>query len=227
MTLEEIKNRIFYGVTNPVNNQIDYEARLTMLPILVLEHVEYCVKECIKNNIEGDFVETGAWRGGACILAREIFKESNVNKKVYVYDSFEGLPKPNGEKYPIDANDIHWSIPELSVSLEQVQENFKLFRGLDDEVIFVKGWFKDTMPINKIDKICILRLDGDMYESTIQVLEALYDKLSPGGFCIIDDWGPMHGAKQATYDFREKHNITSPLIDIPNPVCPAVYWIKQ
>lgn len=226
MTIEEIKNRIYYGSFNPINNQIDYEARLTMLPLEVLDNVEYCIKECIKNNIEGDFVETGIWRGGACILAREIFKSLNINKKIYAYDSFEGLPKPDAENYPIDTNDIHWSIPELSVSLEKVQENFKLFRELDDDILLIKGWFKDTIPLNKIDKICILRLDGDMYESTIQVLNTLYDKLSPGGFCIIDDWGPMHGAKQATLDFREKHNIISPLIHIDNPSCPSVYWIK-
>ena len=114
----------------------------------------------------------------------------------------------------------------LSVSLEQVSENFKKFGLLDDNVVFVKGWFKDTMPNLDIKKISILRLDGDMYESTIQVLDALYHKLSVGGYCIIDDYYHPRCAS-AVHDFRKKHNISSPICKVDNDARNEVhYWIK-
>jgi hypothetical protein len=200
---------------------------LTMLPKLFLENVEECINETLKNNIEGDFVEVGVWRGGACILAREIFKELNINKKVWVYDSFEGLPKPNETKYPQDAGDNHWNIPELSVSLEQVQNNFRLFSELDDNVKFIKGWFKDTMPINTIDKISVLRLDGDMYESTIDPLEYLYPKLSSGGYCIVDDYTSRYGAYAAVNDYRHKFNIIDPIQVISDSGVTIGFWKKS
>jgi len=156
-----------------------------------------------------------------------LYKIMNQKRKVYVYDSFEGLPKPNAEKYPFDLNDNHWTLKDLAVSLEEVKENFKLFSDIDDSVIFVKGWFRDTMPINEIEKISILRLDGDMYESTIDVLDYLYPKLSIGGFCIIDDFAHK-GANAAVMDYI-KHNITDEIITIDSSgkSYPSSYWIKN
>jgi hypothetical protein len=226
MTIEEIKNRILYGQTVDPNN-IDYNTRLTMLPRLFLENIEECVNETLKDQIEGDFVEAGVWRGGACILVNEIFKKLNTDKKVWVYDSFEGLPKPNESKYPSDAGDNHWTLPELSVSLEEVHDNFKIFGDLDDNVKFVKGWFSDTMPSNTIDKISVLRLDGDMYESTIDPLEYLYPKLSIGGYCIIDDYHPRYGAYNAVNDYRAMHNITTPIQVLNDSGVTLGYWKKE
>lgn len=221
MEIDQIKERI-------LSVHLDWPNRLTMLAPKILDNVEYCINECEKNNIEGDFVETGVWKGGAIILAYNLYKKSGQKRKVYAYDSFEGLPKPNPEKYPIDEGDIHWTIRELAVSLEEVQENFKIFSELDDSVVFVKGWFKDTIPVNTIGKISVLRLDGDMYESTIDVLEHLYPKLSVGGFCIIDDFAHK-GAKEAVMDYRRKHKITDEIITIdPDPKAyPSSYWIKS
>lgn len=220
MEISEIKKRIL-GL-NP-----DKSDRLTMLEPRILDNIEYCINECRVNNIEGDFVETGIWKGGSIILAYKLYKEYNINKKVYAYDSFEGLPKPDAEKYPVDKGDIHWTLPELTVSLEEVKENFKIFGDIDESVVFVKGWFRDTMPVNNIEKISVLRLDGDMYESTIEVLDYLYPKLSIGGFCIIDDF--IHkGANAAVMDYRKKHNITDEIITIDpsGESYPSTYWIK-
>lgn len=225
MTIPQIKDRILYGQTVDPNN-IDHDTRLTMLPRTFLENVESCVNETLENNINGDFVETGVWRGGACILAHNIFKIASSTKKVWVFDSFEGLPKPDAEKYPSDAGDDHWSIPELSVSLEQVKENFELFNVLDESVEFVKGWFKDTMPNNAIENISVLRLDGDMYESTIDPLEYLYPKLSSGGYCIIDDYNPKYGAFNAVNDYREKYNITEPIEVVSDSGVTIGFWKK-
>lgn len=221
MNIKEIKERIL-GL-NP-----DKSDRLTMLEPLILDNVEYCINQCNINKIEGDFVETGVWKGGSVILAYNLYKQSGQKRKVYVYDSFEGLPKPNGEKYPIDSGDIHWTLQDLAISLEDVKDNFKLFSDIDENVIFVKGWFKDTMPVNNIEKISILRLDGDMYESTIDVLDYLYPKLSIGGFCIIDDFAHK-GAHTAVMDYRKKHNILDDIITIDESgnSYPSSYWIKS
>ena len=127
----------------------------------------------------------------------------------------------------MDSEDIHWTLPELSVSLETVKDNFKMVGDINDNLIFLKGWFKDTLPTCDIEKICILRMDGDMYESTIDTLVNLYPKLSVGGFCIVDDYGHK-GANKAVHDYRAEHNITDEIIIIdPRPgVYPSVYWIK-
>lgn len=225
-TIEEIKNQILRDSLD-VNSKEYADTRLTMAPRKTLENVEFCIRECVKNKIEGDFIECGVWRGGISIFANEIFKSLNENRKIYLSDSFEGLPKPNSEKYPMDSEDIHWTLPELSVSLETVKDNFKMFGDINDNLIFLKGWFKDTLPTCDIEKICILRMDGDMYESTIDTLVNLYPKLSVGGFCIVDDYGHK-GANKAVHDYRAEHNITDEIIIIdPRPgVYPSVYWIK-
>jgi O-methyltransferase/demethyldecarbamoylnovobiocin O-methyltransferase/8-demethyl-8-(2,3-dimethoxy-alpha-L-rhamnosyl)tetracenomycin-C 4'-O-methyltransferase len=80
---------------------------------------------------------------------------------------------------------------------------------LDDQVRFLKGWFKDTLPTAPIEKLSVLRLDGDLYESTMTALESLYPKLSIGGYAIIDDYAPsVPCCVQAVDDFRARHNIT-------------------
>ena len=227
MNLEEVKNRIL--LKDP-SYSVGWEdpLRLTLLPRETLDNIEYCIKECIKNNIEGDFIECGVWRGGAVILANEVFKSLNQKRKIYAADSFEGLPKPNPEKYPADAGDEHYLISGLAVSLEDVKKNFEIFGELTDNVIFLKGWFKDTLPTCGIEKLCILRMDGDLYESTMDILTNLYSKLSVGGFCIIDDYGHKTCIK-AVEDFREQNNITDEIKIIdPRPgVYPSAYWIKS
>jgi O-methyltransferase len=120
-----------------------------------------------------------------------------------VADSFEGLPKPNAEKYPKDAEDDHHTLSNhLAISLESVQENFKKFNLLNDQVKFLKGFFSETLPTSPIEKLSILRLDGDMYESTMDGLVNLYPKLSVGGYILIDDWG-LQPCKDAINDYPD------------------------
>jgi len=201
--------------------------RISMVPWTAIEHLHRCIKDTVLRNVKGDFVETGAWRGGACIITKSIYNDLRVDKKVFVVDSFEGLPKPDPEKYPDDKNDTHYLDENMKASLETVKENFKKFNCLDNKVIFLKGWFKDTLPNAPIDKISILRLDGDMYESTIDVLKNLYHKLSIGGYCIIDDY--HHAAcKTAIRDFRSRNNIVEPIIKVDNdPQNEVHFWIKE
>lgn len=194
----------------------------SMIGMPRLDNVQHCVTTVVKEGVPGDVIETGVWRGGATILMRAVLAAYGVtDRTVWVADSFEGLPPPSAQDYPADAGDQHFTKTELAVSLEQVQANFARYDLLDDQVRFLKGWFKDTLPTAPIERLAVMRLDGDLYESTIQALEALYPKLSVGGFVIVDDYGEIEQAKQATEDFRARLGITDPVVDIDGA---GVYW---
>ncbi|WP_216663621.1 MULTISPECIES: TylF/MycF/NovP-related O-methyltransferase [unclassified Lentimicrobium] len=196
----------------------------TMIGLKRLENIEYCFEKIIEDDIPGDFIETGVWRGGATIFMRALLKEADIkNRKVWVADSFAGLPKPSG-KYKEDINDIHHGFKELIVSKEQVKKNFENYRLLDKQVGFIEGWFSESLVFAPINKLSILRLDGDMYESTMDALVNLYPKLSIGGFVIIDDWGAVKACKKAVLDYRSKMNITDPVVKID---WTGVYWRKS
>jgi Macrocin-O-methyltransferase (TylF) len=177
----------------------------------------------IANNVPGDFIETGVWRGGACIMARAVMKAYGVTDRyVWVADSFCGLPEPN-PKYAADANDKHHSYPELAVSLEDVKSNFAKYDLLDAQVMFLKGWFSETLPSAEIKSLAVLRLDGDMYESTMDGLTNLYDKVSRGGFVIVDDFGAVMGCQRAILDFRKERDIQDVIQNIDGL---GVFWQK-
>jgi O-methyltransferase len=195
----------------------------TMIGIKRMENLQYCISEVIKNNIEGDLIETGVWRGGATIFMKALLKAANDQKRVvWVADSFEGLPEPD-ERYAADKNDQLHTFKDLAIPLEEVRRNFEKYGLLDENVKFLKGWFKDTLPAAPIKKLAVLRLDGDMYQSTMDALVNLYPKLSKGGFVIIDDY-LLSPCKLAVQDFRRKNNITEEMTPI-DPV--AVFWKRE
>lgn len=197
----------------------------TMIGIDGLNNIQFCIEEVLKNNIPGDIIETGVWRGGSVILMRAILKAYNItNKIIWVADSFEGLPFPNCEKYPSDSG-LDWihNFPYLQVSLESVMNNFNKYALLDNQVKFLKGWFKDTLPVVPIEKLALIRLDGDLYESTMDALVNLYPKLSVGGYIIIDDYGALETCKKAVDDFRKINNISE---SIEKSGWTVSYWKK-
>lgn len=185
-------------MTSAEIKKIVIEEKITMVYPDVINHLEECILDTIRRGVHGDFIECGVWRGGACILAKAIYKENNKPNKVFVADSFKGLPRPS---HPKDAGDIHYKATELQVSQEQVRKNFERFGLLDNDVIFLEGWFKDTLKTAPVDRLSILRLDGDMYESTMDSLEALYPKLSDGGYLIIDDYRWHMPCQQAVDEY--------------------------
>ena len=196
----------------------------TMIGLKRLDNLHFCIQQVLREGIPGDLIETGVWRGGACIFMRAALQAYGDNSRtVWVADSFEGLPKPDG-RYSQDSGDRHWKKSEiLGVPLDQVKANFSRYGLLDDRVRFLKGWFKDTLPAAPIEKLAILRLDGDMYASTMDSLVNLYPKLSVGGYIIIDDYSEIASCSQAADDFRRANAITTPLIAIDT--C-AVHWRK-
>lgn len=197
----------------------------TMVGLDRLNNLQHCVTEVLRKKVPGDLIETGVWRGGASIFMRAILKaHGDRTRLVWLADSFEGLPRPDG-RYAEDAGDNHWKFKDsLSVSLDQVRANFERYGLLDDRVRFLRGWFKDTLPTAPIEELAILRLDGDMYSSTMDALENLYSKLSAGGYAIVDDYGAIPGCKQAVDDFRVRHQITEPLERID---WTGAFWEKR
>lgn len=196
----------------------------TMIGKKRLDNLQHCVETVISENIPGDFIETGIWRGGACIFMRGILAAYGItDRTVWAADSFEGVPPPT---WPEDAGfDISRDVlPVLAVPLEDVQQLFSRYGLLDEKVQFLKGWFKDSLPRAPIEKLSILRLDGDLYESTMTALAPLFNKVSRGGFVIVDDYGSCPPCKRAVDDFRAQQGITDALQVIDRQ---SVYWRKS
>src|SRR5581483_8243445 len=129
---------------------------------------------------------------------RGILKAYGItDRRVWVADSFAGLPPPDPDRFPEDSGATFHLDSRLSISLDQVRENFRRYGLLDDQVRFLEGYFTDTLPQCPAKELAVLRLDGDMYESTYVALENLYPKLSPRGYLIVDDYGAIDACKLA------------------------------
>jgi O-methyltransferase len=183
----------------------------TMIGLRRLDNLQWCVGDVIEQDIPGDLIETGVWRGGACIFMRAMLKAyADPDRTVWVADSFRGLPVAR-EGRSDDVEDALWEVDFLRVPQERVQANFARYDLLDDQVRFLPGWFEDTLPTAPVEQIAVMRLDGDMYDSTMVALRSLYPKLSVGGYVIVDDYLAVRGCKHAVDDFRAEHGITDEL----------------
>jgi len=187
--------------------------KLTMLSMERLENNVEAVLDVINRCIPGDIVETGVYKGGSSLLMRGVVKsfEKAGARASWLFDTFEGLPaldkadqvveKEVGKLRPMDPeNSYSFRGGEQSVRAafaELIGDNF-------EDIHFVKGYFKDTVASSAVGHIAVLRLDGDMYSSTMQVLEALYPRVSKGGYVIIDDYGHWPQCKKAVHDYFDK-----------------------
>lgn len=197
-----------------------------------LDNIANLLKACSDQKLEGAFVECGVWRGGSCLYARHIMNVLGMTGVVCLCDSFKGNPAPEPDKYPLDKGDVHHTHTALKVSLPVVLDSFRRFK-LEEGTVIVEGWFEETLPVlkNKIGEIIILRSDGDLFSSTIQTLESLYDNVVKGGFVIFNNWLNKQ-VRAAGEQFREQHNITTPLFFCDNstssiPNYGIAYWQKE
>jgi O-methyltransferase len=199
---------------------------LTMIGMQRLTSLQRCVETVLTDDIPGDLVECGVWRGGASILMRAVLAAyRDETRRVWLADSFAGVPRPDTANYKADRGiRLHRQAKILGVPEAEVRANFQRYGLLDEQVRFLPGWFKDTLQDAPIDRIAVLRLDGDLYESTIQALDALYPLLSRGGFCIIDDYHALTACRQAVTDYREKHEIPDEIVEIDGT---GVLWRKS
>lgn len=196
----------------------------TMIGHKRLDNLQAHVTDVLRRNIPGDLIETGVWRGGATIFMRAILKAyGDQERNVWVADSFDGLPAPDAGRWPADRGDTHSRQTYLAVSQDEVRNNFKRYGLLDDRVKFLPGRFEDTLLEAPIDQLALLRLDGDMYGSTMVALESLYPKLSAGGYVIVDDFR-LPGCQQAVNDYRARHEIQDPIERIDDT---GVWWLRS
>jgi hypothetical protein len=182
----------------------------TMIGLKRLNHLHECVEKVLSENIPGDLIEAGVWRGGAGILMRAVLDLHGSDRTVWLADSFQGFP------------DTHGQIPVLPTPLAEVRANFDKY-GLDGGVEFVEGWFAESLPALRNRTWSLVRLDADLHESTMTALECLYPGLSPGGFLIVDDYGPVEQCRRAVHEFRERHGIMDPIQQID---WAGVFWRK-
>jgi O-methyltransferase/8-demethyl-8-(2,3-dimethoxy-alpha-L-rhamnosyl)tetracenomycin-C 4'-O-methyltransferase len=197
----------------------------TMVGLARLNNLRDLVQRTLDDDIQGDYIETGVWRGGCCILiAGVLTANGDRQRKVYVADSFAGLPPGKADQYPLDAGAGFDTFEELAIPLDEVKANFARYDLLDPRIVFVKGFFDRTLPTLDAGPFALIRLDGDMYESTIVALEALYPKLSNGGFVIIDDYGAMDACRLAVDDYRHRSGIVAELTPID---WTGAFWRKS
>jgi O-methyltransferase len=190
----------------------------TMIGSRRMENIKNCVIDIIDQNVPGDLIETGVWRGGATIYMRAILKAYGVtNKTVWLADSFRGLPPPVDTQDGFDlSNDTF-----LQCSLEQVKKNFERFGLLDAQVQFIQGWFNESLPKAPVQKLSLLRLDGDLYSSTMDALKNLYPKVSQGGYVIVDDYYSWPGCRRAVDEFTHANKVTAKIQKID---AHGVFW---
>lgn len=197
----------------------------TMVGLARLSSLRDCVVRVLADAVPGDLLEAGTWRGGSAILMRAVLEAyGDTGRRVWVADSFQGVPPPDAERYPADTGDTHHTWDQLAVPVGRVKANFAKYGLLDGRVRFLEGWFKDTLAAAPIEQLAILRIDGDLYESTLDALRPLYPKVAAGGFVVVDDYGCVPGCRQAVDEYREEHGITAPLEQID---WTGVLWRKQ
>lgn len=195
----------------------------SMIGITGLNNVQNCVIDCLRRGVPGDLLEAGVWRGGATILMRAVLQaHGDTERKVWVADSFEGCPKP---RVPSERIDRHWFNNFLCVPFEVVRANFERYGLLDDRVVFLPGWFQESLPNAPIHNLAVLRIDADMYSSTLDVLNALYGKVSKHGYVIIDDYFTIEPCRRAVDEFRAARNITTKIQNVDD--CRAFWQVEN
>lgn len=193
----------------------------SMIGLKRMDNIQVCAENIFEDAVPGDFVETGVWRGGAVIFMRAPLKVyGQENRLVWAADSFCGLPPPELDQ---DAGYDFSKNRTLAIDLETVMNNFRTYDLLDDKVKFLEGWFEDTLPNAPIEKVALLRLDADLYKSTMDAMESLYDKVAVGGYVIVDDYGDLEPCRQEIDEFRDRRGITDPMIPVD---WTGVYWRK-
>lgn len=193
----------------------------TMIGRARLDHLQYCAQHVITDDVPGDFLEAGVWRGGAGVLLAAVIAAHDVrDRRVWLADSFAGVPPPTlAEDAGLDLSAN--VLPVLSVDEGTVRALFERYDLADDKICFIRGWFRDSLPDCGVEQLALLRVDGDLYESTRDALVHLYPKVVDGGYVIIDDYGILEPCRRAVEEFRQAHGVGETLHVIDGH---GVYW---
>lgn len=206
----------------------------TMIGTHRLDQVQRFIGDVVAEGVPGDLIETGVWRGGSVIFMRGVLEALDVRDRVvWVADSFEGFPTTPAQgatersytSVPSDlSEDPQMQAGQIGYSLEDVRRNFERYGLLDAQVRFLPGWFRQTLPRAPIERLALLRLDGDLYDSTRDALEALYPKVSPGGYVIVDDYTFTEECRTAVHDYLDGIGED---VELRTNDTPAVYWRRE
>lgn len=177
------------------------------------------VRYVVANDIEGDFVECGVWRGGSSMAVALTLRELGEGRRdLYLYDTFEGMSTPTEEDFAFDGQVAANKFANRRLSedssdwcrstLDEVEQNLASTGYPIERIHFIKGKVEDTLPDRLPGgPVSILRLDTDWYESTRHELRHLYPKLTRGGVLIVDDYGHWAGAKKAVDEYVAEHKL--------------------
>lgn len=197
----------------------------TMSGVERLRNTRWCVEQALADRVPGDLVEAGTWRGGSAMMMRGVLTaRGDSRRRLYVADTFAGLPAPDAGRYPHDRGLRLHREPRLAVSVDEVRGGFERLGLLDERVVFLEGLFADTLPAVADRTWAVIRLDGDLYESTLDALTYLWPGLAIGGFVIVDDYGAIEGCRRAVDDFRARHGVSTPLEQID---WTGVWWRRE
>ena len=197
----------------------------TMIGMRRLVQLEAALDAVREEGISGDFAECGVWRGGASIFAASYFMIYHQDRKVWAFDSYEGLPE--GRTVADQGSEWHKWNYLFAVDKERVRKNFEAYGVPPGYFSLVEGWFNESLPqwseAFPGRKLAVLRIDADMWEGTYDALTYLYPHVSHNGLIIVDDYGMMSKCKQAVDEYRAENDITSAMIPIDHT---AIVWRK-
>jgi O-methyltransferase len=189
-----------------------------------LQFLQRCLTAIHVEQIPGDLVELGCWRGGGAILMRGFLAGvGDTSRRVWAADTFRGYPLPDSDTTEHDH--IYAGNTAFAVSLEEVKERIDRYGLLDEQVRFLDGLFATTLPTAAIDAIALMHIDVSTYRGTADGLRYTYPKVSPGGWVVIGDYQAA-GARRAVDEYRSKHVIDVPLQDVPQKRSLGVWWRK-
>jgi O-methyltransferase len=182
----------------------------TMASVARLRALDALARRVDELAVPGDVVECGTCNGGSAAILARVAHQSPHHRHVWLLDSFAGLPPATDR----DGGRAAEYTGLCAGSPVRVREVLSRVGVPDAAVSLVPGWFQDTLPSLMVESIAILHIDADWYDSVLLVLDRLYDRVSPGGFVVLDDYGYWEGCQRAWDDFRAKRGITVDLVDV-------------
>lgn len=181
--------------------------------VSLIRAVDYLVK----HEIEGSIVECGVWKGGSIMaILKSLIKNNSFDREIYLYDTFDGMPMPSDMDLSFDGKSAEEQLTNSNkddslvwayAPFEQVKKNIFSIKYPRDKIKFVIGKVEVTIPKVMPDKIALLRLDTDWYESTKHELKHLFPRLANGGVLIIDDYGHWQGCRKAVEEYIAENNV--------------------
>lgn len=183
----------------------------------VLEKLQRLARDIVARNVPGDFVECGVFNGGSA--AAIVAELRATDKRAWLYDSFEGMPSTTTQ----DGKTAAEFVGACKGEVAKVKEAIAIARFPSERLVIRKGWFDRTFQEPLPEKVALLHLDCDWYESVLLALRTFYDRVPEGGVVILDDFGHWEGCREAFYDFVAERKL-KPLLERFSHT--QAFWVK-